>query len=140
MQLRPDTAQFLTDLERYAGRSFVYRNEIGVLLDLARSENKMQLFEDAVFFAKFLSKSFDLMKRIGPDGEGYDKVAVEFQSGMEKAGTLIRTIVKESPTDLKENFLNGFFRLNQESLSAMMQLLRELAWVKNWTVDGKPLP
>lgn len=140
MELRTETAQFLVDLESYANRKLTYHREIGLLLDLARSTDKIQVFEDAAFFAKFLSKSFDIMKRIGPDGEGYDKVSAEFQSAMEKASTLVKTLIKESPPEVKEDFLNKFLRLDQGSLSAFVNLVKELAWVKNWTVDGKPLP
>ncbi len=140
MELRTETSQFIVELESYANRKLMYHREIGLLLDLARSGDKMQVYEDAAFFAKFLSKSFDLMKRIGPDGDGYDKVSAEFQSAMEKAATLVKTLIKESPPDVKEHFLDKFLRLDQGSLSSFMHLLKELAWVKNWTVDGKPLP
>ncbi len=138
--LRPETEQFAAALELYANRKFRFRNEIGILLDEARSTGKMQVFEDMAFFAKFLSKSYDLMKRIGPDGDGYDKVAGEFRSGMEKSTTLLKTLVKDAPEEVKQRFSGRFFHLDQESLSALMSFMKELAWVKNWMVDGKELP
>lgn len=128
------------DLERFAGKKLRMQTEVGLLLDLARAQGKMQVFEDLSFHAKFLSKSFDLMKRIGPDGEGYDKVAAEFQAGLEKTNALTKTLVKESPDSVKHHFTELFFHLRQENLSAFMSLLRDLAWVKNWMVDGKPIP
>lgn len=100
----------------------------------------MQLFEDLVFLAKFLSKTYDLLRRIGPDGDGFQKISAEFQANLEKANTLVKTLVKESPESLKTKTVDRFLRLDQESMMAFMDLLRELAWVKNWMVDGKPLP
>lgn len=140
MIMRPETGQFLADLEVFAGRKLDRKAEIGILLDESRRSDRMQVFEDLIFFAKFLSKSFDLMRRIGPDGEGYGKVAAEFQTTMEKSTTLMKTLVKDLPEATKQEFTGKFFHLDQESLSFLMQLMRELAWVKNWTVDGKPLP
>lgn len=140
MTLRPETIRFLEDLEHFAGRKLMLREQVGQLLDLARGQGKMQVFEDLVFHAKFLSKSFDLMKRIGRDGDGYDKLAAEFQSGLEKTNALTKTLVKESPDQVKSRFIEDFFRLDQEGLSAFMNLLRDLSWVKNWMVDEKPLP
>lgn len=140
MTLRPATATFLSDLEQFAGKNLPMREYVGTLLDLAREQGKMQVFEDLAFHSKFLSKSYDIMKRIGPDGEGYEKLATEFQTGLEKTNALVKTLVKESPDPVKEQFTASFFRLDHESLASFMNLLRDLAWVKNWMVDGKPLP
>ncbi|MEX1140206.1 MAG: hypothetical protein WEB33_13050 [Bacteroidota bacterium] len=140
MALRSETVQFLAALELSANQKFNFREEIGILLDEARRRGTMQVFEDLAFFAKFLSKSFDLMKRISPDGEGYDKVAGEFRSTMEKSTTFLKTLVKETPDEVKRKFSERFFRLDQESLSALMGFMKEFAWVKNWMVDGKELP
>ncbi len=138
--MRPETEQFLAALELSANRKFKFKKEIGILLDEARRTQKMQVFEDIAFFAKFLSKSYDLMKRIGPDGEGYEKVAGEFRSSIEKSTTLMKTLVKEAPDEIKQQFSGNFFHLDQDSLSALMSFMKEFAWVKNWTVDGKQLP
>ena len=138
--LRPETTGFLAELESFSGRKFSYKEEIGSLIDESRASGRMQVFEDLVFFAKFLSKSFDIMKRIGPDGEGYGKIAGEFQSTVEKSATLMKTLVKDSPQELKQRFTGAFFRLDPENLSALMNLMRELAWVKNWMIDGRQLP
>lgn len=140
MAPRSETKQFITALELSANKKFRFREEIGILLDEARRRGTMQAFEDLAFFAKFLSKSYDLMKRIGPDGEGYDKVADEFRSTMEKSSTLLKTLVKETPDEVKRKFSEKFFGLDQESLSSLMSFMKEFAWVKNWMVDGKELP
>ena len=52
----------------------------------------------------------------------------------------MKTLVKESADPVKQKIVGTFLRLDQESMTAFMELLRELAWVKNWMVDGKPLP
>ena len=140
MTLRPETRQFLTDLQKFAGRLFVHKETIGQLLDQAHAHGTMQVFEDIAFLAKFVSKTFDLLQRIGPDGDGFMKISAEFQSNVEKANTLVKTLVKESPDPVKLPTVETFLRLDQESMAAFMNLMRELAWVKNWMVDGKVLP
>jgi len=140
MTAQPQTEQFLSDLQKSAGRLFVHSGTIGQLLDEARARGTMRVFEDLVFLSKFLSKTYDLLRRIGPDGEGFVKISAEFQSNLEKANTLVKTLVKESADPVKQKIVGTFLRLDQESMTAFMELLRELAWVKNWMVDGKPLP
>lgn len=140
MEIRNETRQFLHDLERHAGKKLFFPEEIGNLVDLARTPGKLELLEDAIFHAKFITKSYGVMKRIGADGEGYGKMAGEFQASMEKVSTLLRTLVKESPDDVKGKFVRIFFSLDQESMSRLVNLLHDLTIVKNWRVDGKPLP
>lgn len=140
MQLRPETETFLRDLEIYSNRKLYFRNEVGELVDLVERSHRLQLFDDLIFYAKFLTKSFDVMKRVGRDGEGYDKLATEFQTTLEKTSTLLKTIVKDSPEEVKQHFVDSFFRMDQEGLSALMKLFADLSWAKNWQVDGKPIP
>ncbi len=140
MSVKPETAQFLTDLERFANKRFEHGTAVGFLLEEARARGMMQVFDDLVFIAKFLAKTFDLLKRIGPDGEGYVKISGEFQSNLEKAQTLVKTLLKESPDEQRRPLVEAYLSLDQESMVSFMALVRELAWVKNWTLDGKPLP
>lgn len=140
MNIRPATTQFVKELEIASNRKLNYPQEIAQLIDVAHESGTMGVLEDTVFHAKFLTKSFGVMKRIGMDGEGYDKLSVEFQTGMEKVTTLLKTIIKESPPEIKENFVGRFFSLNHDNLAHLMKLLADLTMIKNWMLDGKPLP
>lgn len=140
MTIRAESQQFVQELESYAKIPLACKEEIALLLDEARSGGKMEVFEDIAFYAKFIAKSHDLMKRIGPDGEGYDKVAAEFQSAIEKITSLIKTLIKEGPEEVKQRFMRHYFRMEPDSFAALMRLIRELSWVKNWMVDGNRVP
>lgn len=140
MNPRPETTQFIKDLEVAFNRRLSYSQEIAQLIDLAHTDGKTDALLDVAFHAKFLTKSFGVMKRIGMDGEGYDKLSVEFQTGMEKVTTLLKTIIKESPAEIKNHFVGSFFSLSHDNLSNLMKLLDDLTMIKNWTLDGKPLP
>jgi hypothetical protein len=140
MTMRQETGQFLKELEAYAKITLRFKEEIGLLLDQSRESGKMQVFEDVVFFSKFVSKSHELIKRIGPGGEGYDKLSAEFQSGIEKTTSLLKTIVKEMPEDMKIRFMGRFFGMDPDSFASLMALVRELSWVKNWMLDRRKVP
>ena len=139
-ELTEGTKQFLADLQAYAGHQLNFPLEVGRLLDLANSGNLGQVFRDAIFHAKFAVKSKEIIGRIGTEGEGYGKLSEEFQNSIEKTSTLLKTIVKESSDDTKQHFVRNFFSLEQGSFSNLIRLLDDLAWVKNWEVDGKPVP
>jgi hypothetical protein len=140
MNIRTEIVAFVDDLERYAQRTFAHKSELGQLLELAWSTNKTQVIEDAVFHAKFVTRALDIMRRIGRDAEGFAKMEAEFAASTEKALSLLRTLVKEAPDDLKQHFLQTFFSPTEENLPRVLSLFAELTWVKNWMVDGKKLP
>ncbi len=140
MVLSPETVAFIKELEAFSNRRLIYRDEVGQLVELARSTNRPQILEDAVFLSKFITKAADVMKRIGPAGDGYDKMAREFSDSVEKANALIKTLVKDSADEVKNHFKRKFFGLDQVGLTEFLNLIRDLAWIKNWMVDGKAVP
>ncbi|MGH2567965.1 MAG: hypothetical protein ACRDGA_06460, partial [Bacteroidota bacterium] len=105
MTIRAEIESFVRELEAYARREFAYRTEIGWFIELAWSSNRAEVLEDAAFHAKFITRSFDIMRRIGRDAEGYTKLESEFKSSTEKALTLLRTLAKDSPDEVKQHFL-----------------------------------
>jgi hypothetical protein len=140
MVVRSAIQSFVDELERYSKRTFAHKSELGQLMEFAWSSNREQLMEDAVFHAKFVTRAFDIMRRIGRDAEGFATLEAEFKANTEKALTLLRTLVKDSPEEMKQHFLQSFFLPTEENLPRVLSLFAELTWIKNWMVDGKPLP
>jgi hypothetical protein len=140
IQPRTEVEAFVVGLEEFAGRRLQYRTEIGELMELAWTSGRQQVFADIAFFAKFITKAMSVMGRIGMDAEGYDKLANEFRDTSEKVLTLLRTLVKDTDEEVKQRFLQQFLVPQPETLRRLFALLAELAWVKNWQVDGKLLP
>lgn len=140
MTIRPETSNFIKELERHANRKLNYPQEVAYLVDIARLSNAVDQFEDTIFHAKFIAKSFAVMRRIGADDEGYDKLSAEFQSSLQKATALLKSLVERAPSEIHQHYATTYFSLNQETLDKLMNLINDLALVKNWRVDGKPLP
>lgn len=140
MTLRTETEELLSDVERSANKKFRHREAIGAFFESAQSNGAMNVFLDAAFLAKFLTKSFGIMKRIGVDGEGYDKLSTESESNLARVSSLLRSLNTHLPDDLRKKYDALFFSLTQESLARLLVLLDDLAMLKNWTLDGGGLP
>ncbi|MBI3004898.1 MAG: hypothetical protein HYY49_05715 [Ignavibacteriales bacterium] len=130
---------FIHDLEVYANRKLNFPEDVAWLLECAGG-GMQQVFADVIFQAKFVIKTQEIMKRIGPAGDGFDKLSAEFGASFEKTTTLLKTLVKEAPEEKKTQFVSQFLTLNDESFAQLMKLFADLSWVKNWQIDGKPLP
>lgn len=127
----------LDEVERFAGRKLQYRADIIVLMELAVSYQQRRMFDDVMFLAKFLKNAHHILQRIGPNDEGYPKLSAEFREALEKFTTLVKTIIKEGPEDVKQSFTARFFTLTQQSLTNLLQLAADVSWVKNYTIDTK---
>ena len=133
--IRLETQTYLDAVEQFAHRKFQFRDDLGLLTDLSESRNMKQLFDDILFFAKFVSNANNVLKRAGVHSEETQKLSAEFKESLEKSSTLLRTLVKEAPEEVKKDFTARFFSLSQESVSNLLSLLYELSWIKNYSLD-----
>jgi hypothetical protein len=140
MAVHPQTLDFLSDLERFSNHKLSFPNEVGLLLETARQHQQMDIFEQAIFLAKFITKSAAVMKRIGPEGDGYDKISSEVHAGIQKASSHLKKISEGCPADVRQLHSTMFFAMNHEALERLMSLFADLTLVKNWLLDKKPLP
>jgi len=140
MELQPNTQQFLQDVQKHAGKALNFPTEVGMLVEQADVRALDDVFRDVIFHAKFVTRTQEIMTRIGPNGEGFDKLSAEFQNSIEKTSSLLKTIVKESPEEIKQHFIGDFFGLDQKSFGNFIRLLEDLGRVKNYELDGRSLP
>ena len=135
-----ETQELLRELERSANKKLRYPEAIGAFFEAARASGRVDGFLEAAFLAKFVTKSFGIMKRIGVDGEGYDKLSSESESNLARASSLLRSLNEGLPEDLRKRHDDLFFSMKQESMGRFITLLEDLTTLKNWTLDGGRLP
>ena len=140
MAVRPQTLDFIRELERSSNQKLFFPNDVGYLLEDARLHQKMEVFEEAIFLAKFITKSAGVMKRIGPDGDGYNKLSSDVQTAIQKASSLLKMISESCPDNVGHLQPTMFFAMSHEALERLMRLFADLTLVKNWVLDKKPLP
>jgi hypothetical protein len=140
MTLRPETESYLDGVEQFVGKQFRYRSEIGLLIELAEARTMKQVFDDITFFAKFVSNAYIILKRVGPASKDIEKMSLEFKDKLEKVSTLLRTLIKEEQTDAKQQFVTRFLSLSNDSMNNLLELLYELSWIKNYSLDQKRSP
>jgi hypothetical protein len=134
--LRTETEKYFDDIERAGGKKFTLRADIGTLWETAHDAGKEQVLDDVLFLAKFISRAEAILTRPGMKQEDTAKLSVEFSGQVEKASTLLRTLVKESPEATKQHFLGRYLSLRNDNLQNLLGLFRELSWIKNFQVDA----
>ncbi len=140
MNIRQDIAEFVIELEVFGNRKFNYPLEVSELLQIAVQTGLINEFEGLIFQAKFITRTQDVMKQIGYEAKGFEKLSTEFHSSVEKSLSLLKMLVERAATDAKKKYSDTFFTMGAESFARLMKLQSDLSWIKNWQIDGKLLP
>ncbi len=140
MTAENDFHEFVEELQVFARRPLNFPNELREILELTSRHGEASAFREAIFQAKFAVKTRDVMTRIGEKGEGYEQLSTEFQKSLERTSVLLKTIVEHSDESYRASLAVKFLEMKRESFGNLLKLLEDLSWVKNWEVDGKPLP
>jgi hypothetical protein len=132
---RTEIESTLDRVEEFAGRKFRLRSEVAFLLECA--PGKEEVFEQVTFFAKFLSKAYTVLRRSGSDAEEVARLAAEFGEKLGKTTSLIRILTAGAPGDSAQEFADRFLVQSQEGIGRLLELLYEVSWLKNYTMEKK---
>jgi hypothetical protein len=135
--LSPSTIDLLGTLDAESRGRLQRRDDFGVLLDLGSSPDRASALEELAFRAKFLTRTFRIMQRIGREGTGYDRLETEFAASMDVARGHMRTLLGEAPEDVRERFASSYFSMSPAGLGNLMALMGDLTWYKNWLLDSR---
>jgi hypothetical protein len=135
MKIGNDTTLLVDTVQKFSGGKVANTAHIAQLIELSEENGREQIFDDLIFHAKFLSKLYGVMKHTDPGSEAFPKLKTEFTEAVERVGTLIRTLVKEAPQEVKQDFRSRYFEMNHHCLNNLIQFSYDLSWVKNWKID-----
>jgi hypothetical protein len=140
MQISAPISTLLAALEEHAGRAFSRREDIGILLELAYQQRREPDLDRLSFLAKFLVRTLGIMKRIGRDGQGYDRLTAEFGENLEKARNLMSDLLQTAPEDVRGRLHAAYLEMTPAGMEHLLVCFQDLAAYKNWRIDhpGKP--
>jgi hypothetical protein len=137
MELSPSTVSLLSELDAFSAGRITRRSDLGVILESGRTQPARAILDELGFYAKFLSRTYAIMTRIGRTGEGYDRLAHEFTEAVAKTRKLLTSLAAEAPGDIQEQITATYLAMTQEGLDNLLSLCQDLSWYKNWLIDTK---
>jgi hypothetical protein len=137
MQLSPPVARFLDALDQISHGAIGHPDDLGMVLEGSFRGGKPQELDELVFLGKFCARAFGIMRRIGPGGEGYDRLATELRGNAEKARQLLLLLTGSLPQETRILLASRYLALTAEGFENLMTLLSDLSWVKNWQIDNR---
>jgi hypothetical protein len=140
MTILPDIAEFVAKVELFSKRKLNYPSEVSELLQIAVQTGLIKEFGELTFQAKFLTRTQEVIRQVGNKTEGIKKLSTEYETVLKKSMGVLNQLVERTSPEIGQNYLNLFFSMEPDSLLRLMNLYSDLSWIKNWQIDGKPLP
>lgn len=126
----------LSDIRTLAAGRLHFPEEVAVLVRACAGVECWQDVLTLSFHAKFIVRASEVMKRIGTQGEGYDKLSAEFSGQMETARALLHGILEHVP-EIKVSFEERFFALTPVSFQNFVKFMQDISWIKNREIDNR---
>jgi hypothetical protein len=136
VQISPPVSAFLGILDQMSRATIGRRDDLGALLEAAYRGGREQDLDALAFTGKFCVRAFGIMKRIGPGGEGYDRLAAEFSGSIDNARRLLVSLLAAAPEETRMAFTGRYLSMAADGIGNLMALLSDLSWVKNWQIDN----
>jgi hypothetical protein len=135
MELSPATASLLSALDTLSAHTLARRADLGALLELGAVPGAKTKLEELSFIAKFVHRAHVMLARKGNGDEGYDRLAAEFSANMEKAVSLLTSMIEAAPPEVRARFYAVYLAMTQEAVAGLLELFHDLGWYKNWLID-----
>lgn len=137
MLLSPSTSTLVDALDVYSQHKLTRKDDLGVLVELAHQFDAKWALHELSFTAKFISRTFGIMRRIGAQDKAYEGLSRQFAEQMEKAETLGRSLLQYAPAGTQEHFASAYYARSPGALERHLALLYDLSWYKNWLIDHR---
>ena len=137
MSASPATVSLLSALDALSGRTLLRRDDLGVLLDLGLTDKRRTMLDELSFDAKFVDRTQRIIRRIGPDAQGYDSLSRELNEALQRVRASLRALLGEAPGEERLRIEERYFRLTAGGFENLLALCHDLAWYKNWLIDNR---
>lgn len=137
MLLSPSTSTLVDALDVFSQHKLTRKNDLGVLVELAQQFDANAALGELSFTAKFISRTFGIMRRIGAQDKTYEGLSRQVAEQLEKAEALERSLLQHAPAGIQEFFASSYHARSPEAFERHLALLYDLSWYKNWLIDHR---
>ena len=125
---------FLNEVEKFSGKLLHKKNDLTVILDVFKVNEKFKEFEDLSFTGKYVNGLFKVLANSSkiPEVENVDHIKKDLSENMEKVISQLKEITfymnEKNKMLIEENYL----KLSQSSLQNLQQLVEDLDSIKKY--------
>ena len=125
---------FLNEVEKFSGKLLHKKNDLTVILDVFKVNEKFKEFEDLSFTGKYVNGLFRVLKNSIkiPEVENADQIKKDLSENMEKVISQLKEITFSMNEKNKKHFDENYFQLSQNSIQNLQKLVEDLDIIKKY--------
>lgn len=125
---------FLDNVEEFFGKSLNNKSDLGILIRLCDTEEKVKNFESLCFTGKYVNGLLRVLQSSSkiPEVENVDQIKKDFAENMEKVISQLKDITSDSNEPDKKIFEENYFQLSQATMQNLQQLVEDLDSLKKY--------
>jgi len=136
MELVNKYNDFLKRVSDFSGKNLKHEIAVNFIMKNAISQNKESVFNDLIFYSKYVTKLNRILKKNPPfDTEMIKK---EFNTHIEKIKQLITSITTSDNEEYKTH-IDKYFLNSKESFTILVELIEDFSIIKDYQIDNKKL-
>jgi hypothetical protein len=127
--------EFLKRVSDFSGKNLKHEIAVNFIMKNAISQNKESVFNDLIFYSKYVTKLKRILKKNPPfDTEMIKK---EFNTHIEKIKQLITSITSDN--EEYKTLIDKYLLNSKESNTILLELIEDFSIIKDYQIDNKKL-
>jgi hypothetical protein len=127
MQISDDTQAVLSWLDNDEGSALRKRNDLGVLMELAATQNDAETFNRTVHTGTALWKLYSVLRKQQAGADGYANLEREFGAHLNSLRELLAQLTAHADDDIVRRFDETYFGMTQGVIRNLVDLGHDLA-------------
>lgn len=125
---------FLDDVEQFADKKLLKKNDITILLENYFKNRNIKEFEDFVFVGKYINGLFNVLQSANSisDFQNLEQVKKDLNDNLEKITSLLKEISLSANDKQKTTIKNNYLNTTTESFLNIKQLVEDLDLIKKY--------
>lgn len=129
---KENSGKFIKDLDEFAGGKINDRIELQELVEIAAQYNRLSLFEELAFTAKYVQGLMKVLKSASsnPEITNVERIKTDLSVNVEKVFVQIREILTDTNEETIKRFEAKYLGMTGESFINLNRLMADLDWAK----------
>jgi len=125
---------FLDEVEQFADKKLLKKNDITILLENYFKDRNIKEFEDFVFVGKYINGLFNVLQSANSisDFQNLEQVKKDLNDNLEKITSLLKEISLSANDKQKTTIKNDYLDTTTESFLNIKQLVEDLDLIKKY--------
>ncbi len=127
-----DAQLIIDEVNQFSNNKLKLKNELFIIINSAIKNNQKEQLSDLAFTSKYVKGLMRVLltAQNNPEVKNFEQIQNDLSTNIQKSIELIKDILINESDEIKNEFQNKFFEVNNVSFENFNLLLSDLEWLK----------